>query len=54
MGWARENEILVARFRYRLKSSHWKVDAAIHRPRGGGGGGVLQQASVLPLNAIRQ
>ena len=36
MGWARGNEVLVARFGYHLKSGHRKVDAAIHRPGGGG------------------
>ena len=49
MGWARENGILVARFGYRLKSGGWKVDAPIHPP----GGGVLQRAGVLALNAMR-
>ena len=48
VGWPKEGEVLVARFGYRLKSGHWEVDAAIHRP-----GAILQRASVLPLNAFR-
>ena len=43
-----EGEILVARFGYRLKSGHWKVDTAIDCA------GVLRRADVLPLDAIRR
>ena len=47
VGWVNDGDLLVARFGYRLKSDHWKVDNAIHSTRW-----VLRRGGVLRLKSI--